>query len=161
MGTAAGLDVATRRIPNWLVLGGTVAALSLRGAQGFPPFWDGLAGFGLGFAVTLPLFALRALGGGDAKLIMTAGAFLGASELWGALLVIAIVGGIIGLLYSARRGMALPVVLHAWTMLKDWLIPGRRHLAEPLESGRVLTIPYGLAIAIGAIVWWFWGGKLT
>jgi prepilin peptidase CpaA len=161
MSLAAGSDIATRRIPNWLVLGGTVCALGLRGVQGIPLFWDGLTGWGLGFAVTLPFFALRALGGGDAKLIMTVGAFMGASELIGALLVIAIVGGIIGLLYSARRGMVLPTVLHAWDMLRGWLTPGGRRDAAPPEGGQALTIPYGLAIAIGAVVWWFWGGKLA
>jgi prepilin peptidase CpaA len=161
MGTAAGYDLATRRIPNWLVLGGTLLALTLRGLQGFDLFWDGLWGCGLAFAITLPLFALGALGGGDAKLIMTVGAFMGASDLVGALLVIAVVGGIIALLYSASRGVALPVILHSWEMLKSWFTLGRQGRLRAGESAGGLTIPYGLAIAIGAILWWFWGDALV
>jgi prepilin peptidase CpaA len=160
MGTAAGFDLTTRRIPNWLVLSGTLLALSLRGVEAFDLFWDGLVGWGLAFGITLPLFALGALGGGDAKLIMAVGAFMGASELVGALLVIAIVGGIIALLYSASKGMTLPVILHAWALLRNWLTLGRRREPVAFESAGALTIPYGVAIAVGATVWWFWGGSL-
>jgi prepilin peptidase CpaA len=161
MGTAAGYDLATRRIPNWLVLGGTVLALTLRGLERFDLFWDGLWGCGLAFAITLPFFALGALGGGDAKLIMTVGAFMGASDLVGALLVIAVVGGIIAVLYSAWRGVTLPVILNSWAMLKSWLTVGWRGNRPTVESAGGMTIPYGLAIAVGAVLWWFWGGSLV
>jgi prepilin peptidase CpaA len=157
---AAALDLATRRIPNWLVFGGGACALALRAGAGVGSVWEGLLGVSLAFGLTLPLFAVGALGGGDAKLLMAVGAFMGPGRLVGALLVIAIVGGIIALLFSAGRGVLLPALLNARAMLGSWLRLGRRGADASTPAPSAATIPYGLAIAIGAVVWWFWGGPL-
>jgi hypothetical protein len=29
-----------------------------------------------------------------------------------------------------------------------------------LNSPGAVAVPYGVAIALGAIVWWFWGGQI-
>src|SRR5689334_10638956 len=77
---AAVQDVRTRRIRNWLTLS--------------------LVGFGL----TVPLFAIGALGGGDVKLMSAIGAWLGP---WGALAVFlgrAVVGMVIVLVQAGMAG---------------------------------------------------------
>jgi prepilin peptidase CpaA len=84
-GIAAVHDAKSGHIPNWLVgLGLTLVAA---GSFAALAAGDGLAGLGraagagLGFvacgAVPLLLFRLRALGGGDVKLLATVGAQLG------------------------------------------------------------------------------------
>src|SRR5260370_1495562 len=67
---AAVYDIRLRRIPNWLAAAGFCLGFILKTAI---LRLDGLALAGLGamlaLALYLPLFALRALGGGDVKLM--------------------------------------------------------------------------------------------
>jgi prepilin peptidase CpaA len=103
----------------------------------------------------LPFFVLGVLGGGDAKLLMAAGAFLGPRELLPALLLVASIGGIIGALDAARRGILLPVLYNCGDILKNWATLGRRGSNRSLATADALAIPYGVAIALGVLVWWF------
>jgi prepilin peptidase CpaA len=117
-------------------------------------------GAGLGLVVGVVLFAARALGGGDGKLLVAVGAFLGLSRLPGALLLIGILGGFLGLGEAIRRGVILPSLYNAVSMLKRWITFRRAGEAPTLESPGAVTVPYGVAIALGAIAWWFWGVPL-
>ena len=65
VGAAGILDLRTRRIPNRLTVGSLLLALVLRAVGGLDSLSEGLMGAGLGLAVGLALFAVRALGGGD------------------------------------------------------------------------------------------------
>ena len=157
MAVAGVLDLRTRRIPNWLTLGGLAVALLLRGLTGTGPLLDGLAGAAFGLVTGLLLFMLRALGGGDGKLLMTAGAFFGFAPMVGALLAIGILGGLLGVVEAVRRGVILPALYNAGGMLMRWATLGRAGSARTLESPGAVKVPYGVAIAAGAIAWWFWG----
>lgn len=158
MGAAAFTDLRTRRIPNWLTLGGLAAALLMRAVAGVHPVLDGLAGAGLGLVAGMLLFVLGALGGGDGKLLLTAGAFLGFRPLVGALLLIGVLGGLLGIVEAIRRGVILPSVYNAGGMLRRWFSFGRRRgPARTLDTPGAVKVPYGVAIALGAVVWWFWG----
>jgi len=156
---AAGImDLRTRRIPNWLTFGGLGAALLLKGLAGTSPLLDGLGGAGLGFLTGLLLFALRALGGGDGKLLITTGAFFGLKPFVGALLAIGILGGLLGIIEAIRRGVILPSLYNAGAMIKRGVTLGRAGgEARTLESPGAVKVPYGVAIAAGAILWWFYG----
>ena len=78
---AARSDIKTRRIPNWLVLSGIVIGLLANGLlpaglginNTFVPGglgWLGaIQGMGLGLAVLLPLYLLRAMGAGDVTML--------------------------------------------------------------------------------------------
>lgn len=157
MGAAGIEDLRTRRIPNWLTAGSLLLALALRAVAGSGALWDGLLGAGLGLAVGLVLFALRALGGGDGKLLVAAGAFLGYQPFKGALLLIAILGGFLGLGEAIRRRAILPSVYNAVGMLRRLVTFRREGETRTIESPGAITVPYGIAIALGAIAWWFWG----
>lgn len=155
MVAAAGFDVMTRRIPNPLVLVGLVAGLTLRALAGGPAFTSGLAGVGLALAVTFPLFALRGLGGGDVKLFAAAGAFLGG---WGfvyALIASGLVGGVIGLIWAARHGVLIPVFLNLKDLAVNAVTLGKAGQRMTLESKGAVTVPYGMAIAVGSLFIWF------
>lgn len=158
---AAGLwDLRTRRIPNWLTAGSILSALVLKGLAGPATFWDGLTGAGLGLAVGLVLFALRALGGGDGKLMVAVGAFVGYERMPGALLAIGVLGGFLGLGEAIRRRVILPSLYNAADMLRRWVTFKRAEEPRTIESPGAVTVPYGVAISMGAIAWWFWGVPL-
>src|SRR5205809_4114311 len=78
VGLAAVIDFRERRIPNWitftLILSGLI--LSISGA-GMASFGQSCLGLLVGFVLTLILFLLGALGGGDVKLLAGIGAWLG------------------------------------------------------------------------------------
>jgi prepilin peptidase CpaA len=152
---AAYCDVRTRRIPNVLTILGFTAALLLRLTAGPGAGIDALVGAILAFVLCLPFFVLGVLGGGDAKLLMAVGAFMGPRDLLVAMLLIASLGGIIGAVDALRKGILLPVLYNCVEIIKAWLTLGRRGANRSLATTGALAIPYGVAIAVGSLVWWF------
>lgn len=158
---AAWTDLRNRRIPNRLTLAILVCGLLLRAVEGTARLGDGLLGAGVGLAAAVVLFGLGAVGGGDGKLLIGVGAFLGYERFLGALLLIAVLGGLLGLAEAVRRGVILPAALNAAGMMRRWVTLGRSGgEARTVHSPGAVTVPYGLAIAAGTIVWWFWGGPI-
>ena len=79
-------DIATRRMPNIVTLGGIVVALAIHGAAGFTNTGIGGMFRGMGFALLgafacgiVPFFAWKKgeMGGGDVKLFAAIGALIG------------------------------------------------------------------------------------
>jgi prepilin peptidase CpaA len=162
MGVALGWDVAKRRIPNWLVLVGLLVGVVLRGMDGWASLGAGLAGAGLALALTFPLFALRAMGGGDVKLFGVAGVFLGPAGFLLALLASALVGGVLGLVAAIRDGVVVTALLRTRDLGVRAATLGRSGERMTLDSAGAITVPYGAAIAIGSLVVWFlYPGGLT
>lgn len=151
-------DVTTRRIPNALVVVGILCALALRSAVGPAALWSGMTGAVLAFAVALPLFALRAMGGGDVKLFAAVGAFVGPSMFFWAFVASAIAGGVLGIAYALRRGVVVPVMLSSKDLLVNAATLGRSGERPKLGQKQAITVPYGAAIAIGSIAVWFFAG---
>jgi prepilin peptidase CpaA len=160
VGAAGLIDLHSRRIPNKLTLGILVSGLALRSLEGFGSLASGLGGASLGLAIAVVLFGVGALGGGDGKLLVGVGAFLGYEDFVGALLLIGLLGGLLGLVEGIRRGVILPAALNAAGMIRRWVTLGRSGVARTLNSPGAVAVPYGVAIALGAIVWWFWGGQI-
>jgi len=155
MVAAAVMDWRTRRITNRLNLLGLAAGLVLRGFAGGDPLVEGLLGAGLALLITMPLFALGGIGGGDAKLCMAVGAFMGPSGLMTALLVSALAGGVLALLISGRRGMVVPVLYGTKDLALRAITLGRYGERRALDSLDSITVPYGVAIGFGSVVAWF------
>jgi len=148
-------DLVRRRIPNALVIAGLVLGAGVRFLVSDASLIQGLTGAGLALALTFPLFALRAMGGGDVKLFTVAGMFLGPMGFFLALLVSAVAGGAIGLLAALRSGVILPVLLRTKDLGVNALTLGRKGERMTLESPTAITVPYGAAIAIGTLAVWF------
>ena len=89
----------------------------------------------IAFAVTLGLFAMRLLGGGDVKLFSALAFYMGSDMILSFLLLMTLIGGCLGIL---RLGAFL---------YRDFLAGHRINLRSALRA----DIPYGLAIAIAAI----------
>jgi prepilin peptidase CpaA len=133
-------DVATMTIPN---------RVSIALALAFYPtaFLDGLsvqavaASTGVGLALLIVgagMFALRWVGGGDAKLFAAAGLWIGLTGLAPYLLWATLAGGMFSLGLILMRGWAQPYTVGA----TGWV--GR--LLEPKGD-----VPFGVAIAAGAL----------
>ena len=151
MALGAALDVRNRRIPNWLTVSSLLVALAIRALPGGPEFLPGLFGFGLAFLITLPLFGFRLMGGGDAKLLMVVGAFLGPIAFLLAFLYTSVVGGLMALGATVVSGQHRALVARCIAFVTSILTLGSKGLKLSLESPSTTTIPYGVAIAVGAV----------
>ena len=156
--TAAWWDFSTHRIPNWLTVSGLAVALLLRALVGFGSLALGLEGLGLALAVSLALYALRAIGGGDVKLLAAVGAFFGFPRAISALALMAVLGGAFALLSMVRRGLLPLLIFNTVDLVKSWRTLGRGGEVRTLDSPGALTIPYGVPIAVGTLFWWFGQG---
>ncbi len=147
------LDWRTRRLPNWLTVGGLGVALVARfGNGGMSLFLDGFGAAAGGGAFLLLPFLARGAGGGDVKMMAAAGAMVG----WQKLIHL--------LWYSSLAGLALAVVMvvmgrldvsrskHCLRCLCDWRYDRKTGAAAlpPLDSARE-RIPFSIAIAAGML----------
>ncbi len=148
-------DLKERRVPNALTVTGLALALGLRALSGLDPLLAGLQGAGLGLLLGLPLVVLGGLGGGDAKLMAAVGAFLGPGQLLWALAVTAIVGGVMALVLAFHRGAVREALLDAGALAARPLGVAPERPRRTIHTPGVITIPYAVPIAIGAlmIVW--------
>lgn len=134
-------DLATMKIPNWISAALIVAFFPAALATGLPA-----ADIGLHLAVAvaalfagMAMFALRWVGGGDAKLIAASALWFGPSGIVPFLLAVGLLGGFFCLtLILARRYAPAAYAGPAPT----WFT----RLMEPKGD-----IPYGVAIAAGAL----------
>jgi len=155
---AAWWDATTHRIPNRITVTGLAAALMLRAPLGVDAFLHGLSGAGIALLASLALYALRAIGAGDVKLLAGIGAFLGSTEIVGALGLIAVLGAAFALISMTRKGVLPLLVLNTLDLLRSWRSLGLAGERKMLESPAALTIPYGVPIAVGTLIWWFGKG---
>jgi prepilin peptidase CpaA len=116
-------DLRRRTLPNWLTVTGLAAGLGLAALHGWHGLWLAAAGAAIGFAVLLPLFWMRGMGGGDVKLMAAFGALLGPSAVLPAAALAAIFGALLAaaVLVARPRAAAIPyapaIVLGAWMIL--------------------------------------------
>lgn len=152
---ATWVDIRENRIPNWIVAVGLligVAYHTLSPAGGGVMF--SFLGLAIGIAALLPLYAIRAMGAGDVKLMGMVGAYLGAGAGFGAVLATMIAGGILALVASAYKRALPQLVVNLRTMLiqRDIRRMGgacSESLPTPPSVGK---LPYAVAIAAGTAV---------
>ncbi|MGE5469740.1 MAG: prepilin peptidase [Bacteroidota bacterium] len=170
LGLALAYDITQRRIPNWLVLAGLVAGVGCSllvqpapGALTLPAGVSGpeqaLLGALAGLAIMAPLYFLRAMGAGDAKLMAAVGAFLGPIPILGTALLTFVVGGVLSLVVALASG-SLRRVLGNLRLISLVAVYGRNSgisLRDVPTTGR---LPYALAIAAGTgLQLWLAGQK--
>jgi len=127
-------DLRTRRIPNQIpALLALLYPLVFFYQAAPETWWTGLAAGAAVLAVGAALFALRALGGGDVKLLAAAALWAGPAHLLELVLITALAGGV----------LTVPALLRN-------LSPARLPEART-AAGQADTIPYGVAIAVGGL----------
>lgn len=153
---AAGWDLRTRTIPNGLTISGALAAPLLWGILGgLEPALGSLLGGGAGLALGMTLFALGAIGGGDAKLLMVLGAFVGSARLVTALIAIGVFGGLLALAVAIVTGRLLPVLARTWSLGLYLVTLGRMGTRQTIDGPEAQKVPYGVVIAAGGLFTWF------
>jgi prepilin peptidase CpaA len=147
-------DLWTRRIPNVLTFGAAAGAagfhLSADGPAGLA--WA-VAGWAVGLAMFLPVFALRGIGGGDVKLLAALGAWIGpGAAVWLALWA-AVAGGPLALLVAFGSGYLRQALSNIWSLLMFWRVAGlQAHPSLNLQTPGAPRLPYALPIAAGLVV---------
>ncbi len=153
---AGWFDLRARRIPNWLVLAGLSAALAGRFAMlGVDGLWAGVNGFGLALAIYFPLFALRAMGAGDAKLMAALGAALGAANWLVLFFVTAFAGAAVAIVVVLAKGRLGQTLRNVGFILGELARLRAPHVSrEELSAGheKSISLPHGAAIAGSAVL---------
>lgn len=158
---AAIFDLRTRRIPNWLCAAGFLAGLALhislfRSATIWIGAREAILGAGLALLIYIPLFALKAVGGGDVKLMAAVGCIAGPKAFIAIFLITAIVGGVMALLLILIKGRVAHTLRNVGILLTE-LMHGRapHHAEEELDvtSEKGLRLPHGCSIALGTLLY--------
>lgn len=138
---AALSDALTMTIPNRLNLILAVAFIPFGFLIGLAPVqWGWHLGIGfIALIIGMGLFAVRALGGGDAKLLAATLLWLGSEAVLPYLIYTAIAGGALSLIVILARKYVGPYAGYA----PPWL-------AQHLETKG--DIPYGIALCIGGLL---------
>ena len=142
---AAVSDVARMKIPNWLTGFLALSFFPMALLIGMPPSdiaWHVAGGAAL-FALGFLLFSVGLYGGGDAKLMAAAGLWFGTSQTLPFLVATVGVGGLLCLAFMAWSFLVFTFDLHG-----PEVRGGRGFIRQMMN----VNVPYGLAIAAGAII---------
>jgi prepilin peptidase CpaA len=139
-------DVRSRRIPNLLVLPFLVLGIVFGTvSHGWSGLGQSLLGVLVAVAVFGPLCFLGGMGMGDLKLCAAVGAWIGPSQLFLALVMTTLLGGVMAVVWAIAGGFLLQTLRSS-----AGLVAGRRKgltLANPAAR----KMPYAPAIALGTI----------
>jgi prepilin peptidase CpaA len=146
-------DSTTRRIPNALTIGASAVAVAFAAATaGLTGLGSSAAGWVVGVLLFLPLFVLRAMGGGDVKLLAAFGAWLGPVLVCWVAVYGAIAGGLLAIPWLLVRGRLGETLASTWGIVAYWRVAGLKpHPAVTLDNPRSVRMPYALPIALGAL----------
>lgn len=153
---AAWTDVRRRRIPNALTAAGLIVGLILNTQlRGIPGLLQSIEGLALAFGVYFLLYLLRAMAAGDVKLMAAIGSFTGPGDWLLILLLVCVAGGAIAIITVAARSRWRTTLRNAAWAVRELVrlrAPGERHPQLDVHSGRGLTLPHAVPIALGTYV---------
>ena len=145
-------DVKYRRIPNAFVLATLISGLTFNVVMGG---WRGglysIGGCVLAFILMFILHVFGAMGAGDVKLFAAVGSVIGAQLVLPTFVVVVLTGGLLALFTTLRSGV-FRTTMHRVLQILVGLLPGWQMPKFSVPADRRLTIPYGAAITIGAII---------
>ncbi len=162
---ASATDLRWRRIPNWLVFPFLLAGFAI---SGWLHGWRGLAASGEGMALALLAFGLffflGGMGAGDVKLCAAIGAWIGPQQMLLALIMTALVGGVMALGWALVGGFANELFQETGNLLLGWTkkksasaedSPSSAPAPAEIRSAVRRKMPYAPAIAIGTLMSFF------
>lgn len=150
-------DLRSRRIPNWLSLpflvAGIVVSACLHGWKGVANSLEGIA---LGAFLFGILSLLGGMGMGDVKLCGAIGAWIWPHQMFIALVLTGITGGVMALCWATAGGFLGELFTGAGNLVFGFKKRGLKpdpelNLSNPLAR----KMPYAPAIAIGTLVSFF------
>lgn len=149
--TAIITDITTYIIPNLLVVVILLCYPIIVLMAPVTPDWKmGLLFGGITFAAGFVLFAIKAMGGGDVKLLAVIALYTAKVSFLEFITITAILGGVLSLFLLAARPIAIYAYAKAGRSSSD--------IPRILTSGA--PIPYGVAIG-SAFIFLIWTGQIT
>lgn len=162
-------DMSQQRISNLLILfalaagvlvnligpqAGIRSAGLLTHAPGALGLKGALLGALAGLAIFLPLYALRAMGAGDVKLMAAIGSFIGPVALVNVALCVLVMGGVLAVGRMVWKGNSRKVLGNVGTVLLPPFRTGVPRFDPATQSAD--RMPYVLAIAAGLLAYGAW-----
>jgi prepilin peptidase CpaA len=147
------IDIRSARIPNRLTYTALLAALLLRTALlGLAGLKSGAIGMLVAGGLFLLLFVLGAMGGGDMKLMAAVGAWVGSMQVMRLILASAIAGGVLAIARIIVGNMVGQTIRNTVQLICYHLTSGLGpHPELNVQSSGSQRVPYGVAIAVGAL----------
>lgn len=151
---AGWLDWRSRRIPNWLTVPALLCGVAVNSVlSGWHGLKVSLEGAGLALALLLPLVLLRALGAGDWKLMGAVGAFTGPILFLFILAGSVFVSGLMAVLIMMRAGRVRTTFRNLAVLVRGFVSFGLREKPNiSLDNPKLLKLPFGVAVAISALL---------
>ncbi|HMC60266.1 MAG TPA: A24 family peptidase [Candidatus Solibacter sp.] len=154
--TAAVFDVLYRRIPNWLTVSGVLLGIALNAFIGPPEagLVFSLAGLAVGFGIYAVLYALRAMGAGDVKLMAAVGALVGYQRWFGIFFITALIGGVMALILVVARGRLKKTFFNMSFILSEMKSGRPAYLGNEeldVKNKKALGLPHGAVIAVSTV----------
>ena len=151
--TAATFDVLYRRIPNWLTVSGVLLGVAMNALIGTPEagLAFSLVGLAVAFGIYAALYAIRAMGAGDVKLMAAVGALVGWERWFGIFFITAIIGGVMALILVVSRGRLKKTLFNVGFILSEMKSGRPAYLANEeldVKSKKALGLPHGAVIAV-------------
>lgn len=154
-------DIRSRKIYNWVTFPSMLVGLILniwsRGAHGalFSLEGLGVAFISMILMAMLQLLAIAPMRFADVKLLCAIGAITGPHFELYALIFTAIMGGVLGLLFAARRGVLKDTVQNLKVSLQvSAAVQSTDGLKTMVDASKAGYMPYAPAIACGVIAAW-------
>lgn len=157
--TASYFDIKSRRIPNHLVLVGLITAVLWHGLSGGTNgLIQSLQGWAVGMALLFIPFILGGMGAGDVKLLGMIGALQGSAFVINTFLWMALWGGGMALVYLALDGRLWVMIARIIGYYYPPILVKATLAFNTNERADKVTIPYGVAITLGALstLIWMW-----
>ncbi|MEW5796520.1 MAG: A24 family peptidase [Candidatus Zixiibacteriota bacterium] len=154
---AAYTDWRWRIIKNVFTLPAIAMGLLLQGlSNGWPGLIAGLLGLGVGAGLMMIPYFFGQMGAGDVKLMAALGALLGAFAALNVFLYTTLAGGILAMGIALYHKEGFNTLRRTWHLAKGLFIFRTLPASEP-EPKKGITMPYGVAIAVGTITYLLWG----
>ena len=153
--TAGVVDIRHRRVPNWLTISGILAGIGLNTfLYESAGLWLSLKGLGLALLVYFPLYAIRAMGAGDAKLMAAVGTIAGPWNWIGIFILTALIGGVCGLALLLTTGRTRQTLANVGFLLKEILYfrpPYMKKEELDIRNPKAVGLPHAAVIALGTL----------
>ncbi len=141
-------DLRSHRIPNNLIVFGLITAIICQlAANGAHGLLFGFLAAALGLGCFMPLYALRAMGAGDVKLMAVVGFFTSPRGVLYAVVLSLLAGGLCALGYLMWRAMRA----YAGSVVQEGIMAGTVSAFVAARLARRDRLPYALPIAIGSV----------
>ena len=149
-------DIRSRRVPNWLVLplmaAGPIVFIVVSGGHGL---LESFLGWGLAVMVFGLLNWLGGMGMGDVKLMAAIGAWIGPRQLFLAMILTFLAGGLMAIIWSVSKGFAGELFENTGSLMGSWKKGLGPHKELNLSNPSARKMPYVPAIAVGVFLSFF------